>query len=164
MTISGRYLLMATLLLSTAAIPCAAGDATPTDTAPPPATLDGTVKLTGGVLGAGVGYKWGRGTLTYQGREFGFCVRGLSLGDVGVASVDAQGSVYNLKSLDDFAGNYFALSGGFALARGGTGAILKNKHGVMMELATLETGLRFSIAANGVKVTMAGHPGCKARS
>jgi len=157
MLTSGRYLVMAMLLSGAAAVACAADDASP------PATLDATVKFTGGVMGAGVGYKWGRGTLTYQGQDFKFCVRGLSLGDVGAASVDALGSVYNLKSVQDFAGDYFALSGGFAIARGGSGAILKNKHGVMVELQMLETGLRFSMAANGVKITMADHPGCKAR-
>lgn len=157
-----RNLLMATLLLSVAAVPCAADDARPTGNASP-ATLDATVKLTGGVMGAGVGYKWGHGTLSYQGQEFKFCVRGLSLGDVGAASVDAQGAVYDLKSLGDFAGKYFALSGGFAIARGGSSAILKNQHGVMMELEMLETGLRFNIAASGLKIVMADQPGCKTR-
>ena len=35
----------------------------------PPATLDATVKLSGGVLAAGIGYKWGHGTLNYQGQD-----------------------------------------------------------------------------------------------
>jgi hypothetical protein len=128
-----------------------------------PATLDATVKLTGGVMAAGVGYRWGRGTLTYQGQEYGFCVHGLSIGDVGAVKLSAQGAVYNLKSPDDFSGKYFTLSGGFAIARGESGALLKNKQGVMIELETLETGLRFDIAAGGLKITMAGQRGCKAK-
>ena len=127
----------------------------------PPATLDGTVKLKGGVVGAGVGYKWGRGTLTYHGGEFKFCVRGLSVGDLGAASVDAQGLVYNLQDRDDFSGRYFAISGGFAIGRGESGALLKNKRGVMLELEMLESGLRFNIAATGLKIVFAGQPGCK---
>jgi hypothetical protein len=58
------------------------------------------------------------GTLNYQGQQFEFCIRGLSIGDVGAARLAAEGAVFNLKSLDDFSGKYFALSGGFALARG----------------------------------------------
>jgi hypothetical protein len=162
MAFSARYFLMATLLCGAATVPCAADDAHPTQATTPPATLDGMVKLSGGVMAAGVGYKWGHGTLFYQGQEYKFCIRGLSIGDVGAVHVDAQGAVYNLKSLDDFAGKYFALSGGFAIARGESGAILKNKQGVMMELEMLETGVRFNIAASGLKVTMANVPGCKA--
>jgi hypothetical protein len=91
----------------------------------PSVTLDATVKLSGGVLAAGIGYKWGHGTLYYQGQELKFCIRGLSVGDVGAANLAAEGAVFNLKSLDDFPGKYFALSGGFAIARGESAAILK---------------------------------------
>jgi hypothetical protein len=154
-------LLIAALVAVTSA-PCLAGD-TVAQQNEPPATLDGTVKLKGGVVGAGVGYKWGHGTLTYQGQQLQFCIHGLSVGDVGAASVDAQGNVYNLKDMNDFTGRYLALSGGFAFVRGESAAILKNKHGVMLELEMLESGLRFNIAATGLKVTFAGQHGCKER-
>jgi hypothetical protein len=127
----------------------------------PPATLDATVKLSGGVLAAGIGYKWGHGTLNYQGQDFKFCIHGLSVGDVGVANLAAQGAAFNLKSLEDFSGEYFALSTGVAIARGESAAILKNKRGVMMELELRETGVRFNIAASGLKIIMANSPGCK---
>jgi hypothetical protein len=139
---------------------CSAGNTHPTQDPTPP-TLDATVKISGGALGAGVGYKWGHGTLIYQGQEIKFCIRGLSLGDVGAAHLNAQGLVYNLKSAEDFKGKYFALSGGVAIARGESASILKNNHGVMMELETVETGLRFNIAATGLKIVMANQPGCK---
>ncbi len=148
------------LLLGTAAISCASESGPPQDI-PPPATLDATVRLSGGMLAAGVGYKWGHGTLTYKGQEFGFCIHGLSVGDVGAANLSAQGAVFNLKSLDDFSGKYFALSGGFAIARGESAAILKNKRGVMMEIEVRELGLRFNIAATGLRIIMANSPGCK---
>jgi hypothetical protein len=155
-----RTSLPALLLIGAAAV--ARAD-TPTPTADtPPATLDGTVKLSGGLLAAGVGYRWGHGTLSYQGRQFNFCIRGLSIGDVGIAHLTAQGAVYDLKSLDDFSGNYFALSGGFALALGESAAIMKNQRGVMMEIELQEVGLRFNLAATGVKIAMAGERHCKA--
>jgi len=157
-----RIPLLVALLATASAGPCAADD-TSVPSSPPPATLDATVKLTGGIVAAGVGYKWGHGTLTYQGQQFRFCVRGLSVGDVGAASLDARGNVYNLKAPEDFVGKYFALSGGFAIGRGGSAAILKNQRGVMVQLAMLENGLRFDIAATGLKIILAGQPGCKAR-
>jgi hypothetical protein len=127
----------------------------------PPATLDATVKLSGGVLAAGIGYKWGHGTLNYQGQDFKFCIHGLSVGDVGVANLAAQGAVFNLKLLEDFSGEYFALSTGVAIGRGESAAILKNKRGVMMELELKEIGVRFNIAATGLKIIMANNPGCR---
>lgn len=157
-----RTALLAALLGATLSIPCVADD-TGASANPSPATLDGTVKFTGGVVAVGVGYKWGHGTLTYQGRQFKFCVRGLGIGDAGIASVDAQGNVYNLKSLEDFAGKYFALSGGVAIARGESAAIMKNQRGVMMELEMLETGVRFNMAATRLKVSLADQAGCRIR-
>jgi hypothetical protein len=127
----------------------------------PPATLAGTVKLSGGLVAVGVGYRWGHGTLSYQDKSLDFCIRGLSIGDVGAASLDARGNVYNLQSPEDFSGKYFAISGGFTVARGGSLTLLKNERGVMLELESLETGLRFVLAASGVRIVMAGGHGCK---
>jgi hypothetical protein len=86
---------------------------------------------------------------------------GLSVGDVGVAKLTAQGAVFNLKSPEDFSGKYFAVSTGVAIAVGESAAILKNERGVMMELELREVGVRFNIAATGLKIVMANSPGCK---
>ena len=155
-----RTPILAALLGASISVPCAADDIGALSS-PPSATLDGTVKITGGVVAAGIGYKWGRGTLSFQGQQFKFCVRGLAVGDAGIVSVDAQGNVYNLKALEDFPGKYFALSGGFAIVRGESAAILKNKRGVMMQLELLETGVRFNMAATRLKISLADQPGCK---
>jgi hypothetical protein len=145
--------------LTLAFAPCTAAETlAPQDS---PTAADATLKLSGGIMAVGVGYKWGRGTLTYQGQQLEFCVRGLSVGDAGAVKMDAQGSVYNLKSVGDFAGRYFAISGGFTVARGESTSLLKNKSGVMIQLETLETGLRFDIAAGGTRFIMAGQRGCK---
>jgi hypothetical protein len=155
-----RTSLKVMFVLGTAAFSCASEPGLAQETAPP-ATLDATVKLSGGVVAAGVGYKWGHGTINYQGRDFKFCIHGLSVGDVGAASLAAQGAVFNLKSLDDFAGKYFMLSGGLAIARGESAAILKNKRGVMMQLESKEVGMRYNFSATGVKIVMANNPGCR---
>ncbi|HME62038.1 MAG TPA: DUF1134 domain-containing protein, partial [Candidatus Binatia bacterium] len=44
---------------------------------------DARVKLTGKALSAGVGYSWGSGVLTYQGKDYPFSVSGLSAGNIG---------------------------------------------------------------------------------
>lgn len=125
---------------------------------------DGIVKVSASVLAAGVGYRWGRGTLYFQGQSLDFCVRGLSIGDVGAARMTIDGAVYNLDSPDDFFGNYSAMSVGAAVGGGETWAFLSNKRGVTMELDVKERGVRLNFAATGLRVVMAGNRGCKARS
>jgi len=41
------------------------------------------------------------------------------------------------------------------VAGGGSVAYLKNEHGVVIKLHSTEVGLKFNLAANGVKVTLA---------
>src|SRR6185369_9077266 len=69
---------------------------------------DATLTLTEGSVAVGIGYSWGKGTLTYQGKKHPVKVEGLSVGEVGVTRATATGNVYNLKNLADFDGNYVA--------------------------------------------------------
>jgi hypothetical protein len=163
MSRSTRALIQVLLLIGT--VSCASSPPTPPGKPDhrdaTPATLSGTVKLSGGLVAVGVGYRWGHGTLSYQGNSLDFCIHGLSVGDVGAASLNARGNVYNLDSAEDFAGKYFAISGGFTIARGESLTLLKNQRGVMLELESLDTGLRFDMAAAGVRIVMAGGHGCQ---
>ncbi len=161
MTTPLRAFLRSSLLAGIAGVTCASATEPATGDAPP-VTVDGSVTLSGGTVAAGVGYKWGHGTLSYKGQDIAFCVRGLSLGDVGAARLTASGPVYNLKSPDDFFGKYFAVSVGVALVRGESATILKNNHGVMMELELREVGVRINMATTGVKIVSASDPQCKA--
>ena len=77
----------------------------PPPAAPPSANLgatEGTVTFTGGAVAIGVGFQWGNGTLTYQGRQYSFRVDGLSVVDVGVTRVTGSGTVRNLRNVADF--------------------------------------------------------------
>jgi hypothetical protein len=132
--------------------PATAGESTDTVTGTQP---DGTVNLTGGSVAAGVGFTWGHGDLNYGGQPHAFKISGVSLVDVGAASISASGHVYNLKNLADFTGNYVAMTAGITVAGGGSVAYLKNEHGVVIKLHSTDVGLRFNLAANGVKVTLA---------
>jgi hypothetical protein len=102
----------------------------------------------------GVGVSWGDGKLTYQGKEHVFSVNGLSVVDLGVAKVTANGEVYNLKKLSDFNGNYVAGEAGAAVGGGAGTAILKNQNGVVMKLTGTGTGVKFTLAGKGVEVKL----------
>jgi hypothetical protein len=121
---------------------------------------DAIVTLKGGLVSAGIGYEWGHGTVTYQGNQYAFCIRGLTVGEVGAAVIQADGVIYNMTTLNDFQGNYSGLSLGAAIIKGGTWAMHKNRRGVTMQLQSSVTGLRFNISASGVKIALAGTPGC----
>ena len=111
---------------------------------------DGTLRLSGGSVAAGVGYSWGSGTLTYMGKEYPVSVKGLSVGDVGVTKVEASGKVYNLKKLEDFDGNYTAAGAGATAAGGAGAATMKNQSGVKVDLVATTQGVKVAIAAGGV--------------
>jgi len=127
-----------------AASPPVASDAAP----------DGTVTLSGGSIAAGIGYTWAHGELTYRNDPHPFAIHGVSIVEVGATSYSASGTVYNLKALGDFAGDYVAAGAGITIAGGGTAVFLKNEHGVVIKLIATDVGLQFKLSADGVRVTL----------
>ena len=115
---------------------------------------DATVKMTGKALSAGVGYSWGSGTLTYQGKEYPFSISGLSAGNIGAGSAELSGQVFNLKNLEDFNGNYTSVGAGATVAGGGGGMAMKNQNGVTMNVAGTTRGLTFKLGVDGMKVQL----------
>ena len=113
-------------------------------------TPDATIKLKGGSVALGIGYSWAAGELTYKGKTYEVEVNGLSVGDVGVTSADASGSVYHLAKLSDFDGNYTAAAGGATVAGGASASIMRNQNGVEIRLVSTTQGLKFTFAAEGV--------------
>jgi hypothetical protein len=151
-----RSVRVATLLAIMAAL--AACRAPPVATQAPQTAqiaFDATVEMSGTTVAAGVGYGWGHGTITYHGEEHAFCVHGVAVGDVGVARIHAEGLVFNLEHLHDFPGRYYAGSMGVAVVGGESNVVLKNQDGVTMQLETREQGLRFNIAASGLRIELA---------
>ena len=119
----------------------------------PKKTPDGTVEFSGGSVAAGVGYSWGSGTLTYKGVKYPITVDGLSAGaEAGVTSITASGSVYNLKKLEDFDGNYTAAGTGATVGGGASVVTMKNQNGVVIDSVSTTQGLKLSLAAGGVKI------------
>ena len=68
----------------------------------------GTVSIDMTSVAAGIGFSSGSGVLRYKGKSYVFKIDGLSVGNVGIASISAVGNVYNLSNVSQFAGNYAA--------------------------------------------------------
>jgi hypothetical protein len=114
------------------------------------------VWLSGGSVAIGIGYAWGHGTLynSKDQKEYKFKLSGVSVADVGGASITAEGEVYNLTKPSDLNGDYSAVTAGATVGAGGSVAYLKNNNGVVIKLHSQTEGLRFNLSANGVHITL----------
>jgi hypothetical protein len=115
---------------------------------------DATLSMSEGQVAVGIGYSWGKGVLTFQGKEYPFKVKGLSVVDIGITKATSSGKVYNLKKLEDFNGNYTAASAEGTLA-GGAGALtMKNQNGVVIDLLSTTAGVNLKLSVEGVSLTL----------
>jgi len=105
-------------------------------------------------LSAGVGASWGTGVLRFGGKSHPFRIEGLSVGSVGLSSISAVGNVYNMTSVNQFAGNYAALGAGVTLAGGVAGLKMQNQSGVIINLYATQQGVQLNIGPQGFNVTM----------
>lgn len=114
----------------------------------------GMIGFSGNAVGLGIGYSWGNGLLDFQGGKYPFAIDGVSLVDVGAASFDGAGEVYNLTNPQQLAGTYVAAGVGGALAQGGSVVALQNENGVVIHLHTNEQGLRLIVAGSGISIRL----------
>jgi len=115
---------------------------------------DATVRIHEGTVAAGIGWSWGGGELSYMGKKHRFKISGLSVAEVGVTKAEATGSVYNLKSLDDFDGVYAAAGTEGTAGKGAGVSSLRNDKGVVINLKSETKGANIKIAAEGLKLTL----------
>ena len=115
---------------------------------------EATLRLSGGSVAAGIGFSWGSGTLTYQGKNYPVKVNGLSLGKVGISGATATGEVYNLKHLQDFDGHYNAGAAGLTVAGGASAVAMKNQNGVKVVLSSTNRGVDVTVAGGGVDMKL----------
>jgi len=95
----------------------------------------------------------GGGTLTVGGRNYSFSIGGLGIGGFGVSRMEATGTVYNLKNINDFAGGYVQARYGIAVGSMSTGQLwLQNTKGVVLELKAKRTGLALSLGGDAVYI------------
>jgi uncharacterized membrane protein len=81
----------------------------------PPARPSGSVSIHQvrvAFIGSGA---MGGGTLSFQGRRYPFKLGGLGIGGIGISTIDAVGSVHNLRRLQDFNGVYGQARAGWAV-------------------------------------------------
>ena len=115
--------------------------------------LSGTVKIESTSVALGIGVTWGKGELTYRGETYAFSVTGLSVVDLGIASVTATGEVFNLEKLEDFTGNYVAGQAGAAVGGGASATRMRNQNGVVISMTATQTGAKLTLAAEGVQIS-----------
>jgi hypothetical protein len=97
----------------------------------------------------------GGGTLYFRGRSYPFKLGGLGIGGIGVSTIDAVGTVYNLHRLQDFNGVYGQAQTGWAIGEQGKGQMwLQNSNGVYLKLQARRRGLALSLGANGMVVQL----------
>ncbi len=114
----------------------------------------GTVSIESKSVALGIGVQWGDGVLKYEGKEYNFKVNGLSVVDIGISTISAEGEVYHLAKIEDFVGTYTAAEAGIAVG-GGAGAVaMKNQNGVVMKLTSTKAGIKLKLAPEGIKIQM----------
>ncbi len=111
-----------------------------------------SIDLTG--VGIGLGVSWGSGTLRFEGKSYPFSIEGLRVGDVGISTQRAVGTVYNLRNVADFPGNYAAVGAGMAVAGGVAGLTMQNQRGVMIDLYSVQQGVQLNIGPQGFTIDM----------
>lgn len=114
----------------------------------------GQVTMTLTTVAAGIGYEWGKGTLTYKGKQYTFKVKGLQLVGVGIKKATVTGEVYNLFDVGQFPGPYAAVKAGAAVIGGKEGLIVQNHQGVRLRLVAEQKGLSLNVGPEGFTIEM----------
>jgi hypothetical protein len=114
----------------------------------------GSISLETTSIAAGVGISWGNGTFAFQGKQYPIDIKGLDIGSVGVAKVNAIGDVYNLTKPSEVVGTYVGISGGIAIAGGVKGVLARNEKGVVIDLKATQKGVSFNLGTDGFTISM----------
>jgi hypothetical protein len=119
-------------------------------TAPPPPF----VELESTAIAAGIGARFGEGTLLVAGQEHPFTVKGLTVGDLGISRISASGGVENLGDVSDFEGHYVAVEAGAAAGVGASALTMRNEKGVVLTLNSDVKGVQLTLGAQGLNVEL----------
>ena len=106
-------------------------------------------------LAVGATFTWGKGWLTFKGKNYPIRIDGLGIVGVGLTKVRAVGKVYHLKQPSDLAGTYAKAEAGMALIGGAKGLVAQNNKGVVIELSAEQTGVNFELGGGTFNITMA---------
>ena len=114
----------------------------------------GAVRLKISKAGFIVGVGGGSGTLSFKGRRYRLSVGGVSVGTIGVSSMDLVGTASNLRRAGDIAGTYSAASASVAVAGGARTATLRNSKGVVLTLRGKQVGFEASMSLSGLTLSL----------
>jgi hypothetical protein len=118
---------------------------------------DGTVKITSRMVAPGIGLSWGEGVLSFKGRDYPFTFKATGLFrdvDAKIAAAELSGSVFELKRLEDFSGNYKNIASEDSASGAGTRAAMKNQKGVVVNLVSTVEGRKFVLAREGMDIEL----------
>ncbi len=97
----------------------------------------------------------GGGTLYYGGQAYPFKLGGLGIGGFGVSRLEASGTVYNMRNLQDINGVYVQVRSGWAIGDQGRGRMwLQNANGVYLKLQARRQGLALALGADGMVIQL----------
>jgi hypothetical protein len=97
----------------------------------------------------------GNGTLFYRGAAYPFNIGGLGVGGIGASTISAEGEVYKLANVANFAGAYADARYGFAFGDKSAGDLwMQNEAGVILHLKAKRTGLMLSLGGDAIVISM----------
>jgi hypothetical protein len=97
----------------------------------------------------------GGGKLYFQGNTYDFKIGGVGIGGIGASHITAQGNVYNLTDVSQFAGTFAQAGVGISATNVGAGHLwLQNQNGVQLHLKASQEGLGLTTGADGVVIMM----------
>jgi hypothetical protein len=96
----------------------------------------------------------GSGVLKFQGKDYPFTAKGVSLGGVGVNEVHVVGEVRNLKKVEDFAGTYNGIGMGATVVKGKGSSAFQNGKGVLINTKSKSDGLALTLGLSSVTITL----------
>ena len=112
----------------------------------------GSVTIESTQLSLGVGVSWGKGILTFRNENHPFKTGGWNLVGIGGSSSKAQGTVFNLEEIEDFAGTWAQVSGSAVIGPQSSGGITLRNGNVFMTLSAEQKGAK--LAAGGGAMTV----------
>ena len=118
---------------------------------------DGTVKITRRTISPGIGVEWGQGVLTYKGIDYAFSYRAggtFRQVDTEMTTVELSGQVFNLKTLEEFAGRYHKVEADGPAIAGGSRVTMKNQKGVVVNVVSPVGGRKFDLTREGLDVEL----------
>lgn len=115
----------------------------------------GTVEVQGEQLRLIIGGSKGKGVLHFNGKDYPFTFSGNSVGGIGATKIDAVGTVYNLKGIEDFPGTYSGMGVGAVAVKGTGASSWENNKGVVVQMrAKSAEGLALNMGINVAKIEL----------